>query len=131
MSQTNRTDRASPATSLRRSLSLPVITLYGLGTILGAGIYVLIGEVASVAQTFAPFAFVFAAVIAGFTALTCVKWAYGGPTHEARLSVRAAPNHPLQADRCHSGNCDPACNGAWIPAISPECANAPETATRR
>ena len=27
--------------SLRRSLSLPLVTLYGLGTIIGAGIYVL------------------------------------------------------------------------------------------
>jgi len=54
--------------SLRRTLSLPVITLYGLGTILGAGIYVLIGEVARVAQMFAPFAFAIAALIAGFTA---------------------------------------------------------------
>jgi len=30
---------------LNRSLSLPLLTLYGLGNILGAGIYVLIGKV--------------------------------------------------------------------------------------
>jgi amino acid transporter len=42
--------------------------MYGLGTIMGAGIYVLIGEVVRVAQTFAPAAFAVAALIAGFTA---------------------------------------------------------------
>ena len=29
--------------TLKRSLSLPLITFYGLGNILGAGIYVLVG----------------------------------------------------------------------------------------
>nr|NIO42543.1 amino acid permease [Burkholderiales bacterium] len=43
--------------ALRRALSLPLVTFYGLGTILGAGIYVLVGEVAGVAGMYAPFAF--------------------------------------------------------------------------
>ncbi len=34
--------------TLKRALSLPVITFYGLGTIIGAGIYVLVGEVAPI-----------------------------------------------------------------------------------
>lgn len=33
------------ATQLKRSLSFPLITFYGLGTIIGAGIYVLVGKV--------------------------------------------------------------------------------------
>ena len=37
---------APTAPRLKRSLSLTLTTLYGLGTILGAGIYSLIGEVA-------------------------------------------------------------------------------------
>ena len=32
--------------TLKRSLSLPLVTFYGLGNILGAGIYVLVGKVA-------------------------------------------------------------------------------------
>lgn len=43
-------------TDLLRSLSLPLITFYGLGTILGAGIYVLIGEVVGAAGMGAPLA---------------------------------------------------------------------------
>ena len=60
--------RECGVTELRRSLSLPMVTLYGMGTILGAGIYVLIGEVAGVAGLWAPLAFLVAAVLAGFSA---------------------------------------------------------------
>jgi amino acid transporter len=56
--------------ALKRSLSLPLITFYGLGTIIGAGIYVLIGVVASKAGMFSPLAFLLAAFIAGFTAFS-------------------------------------------------------------
>jgi len=56
--------------SLRRTIGLPLLTLYGLGTILGAGIYVLIGEVVTVAGTSAPSAFLVAAILAGFTAFS-------------------------------------------------------------
>jgi len=57
-------------TELKRSISLPLITLYGLGTIIGAGIFVLIGKVAGAAGLYAPIAFLLASVIAGFTALS-------------------------------------------------------------
>jgi APA family basic amino acid/polyamine antiporter len=55
--------------ALRRSIGLPLLTLYGLGTILGAGIYVLIGEVAAIAGMAAPSAFLVAGILAGTTAL--------------------------------------------------------------
>ncbi|HEY5665515.1 MAG TPA: amino acid permease [Gammaproteobacteria bacterium] len=55
---------------LRRSIGLPLLTLYGLGTILGAGIYVLIGEVVALAGPRAPSAFLLAAVLAGVTAFS-------------------------------------------------------------
>lgn len=57
-------------TSLKRSISLPLLTLYGLGNILGAGIYVLIGKVVGVAGLYAPISFLLASLLAGFTAFS-------------------------------------------------------------
>jgi len=56
--------------TLRRSLTLPLVVLYGLGNILGAGIYVLIGKVAGEAGYLAPFSFLVASIIAGITAFS-------------------------------------------------------------
>ena len=61
---------AESESTLHRSLSLPLLTLYGLGTILGAGVYVLIGEVAGRAGMLAPLAFLFAALVAGLSAFS-------------------------------------------------------------
>jgi basic amino acid/polyamine antiporter, APA family len=55
---------------LKRSLSLPLITFFGLGNIMGAGIYVLVGKVAGEAGYFAPLAFFIASVIAAISAFT-------------------------------------------------------------
>jgi amino acid transporter len=57
-------------TQLKRSLKLPTVTFYGLGAILGAGIYVLMGEVAATAGYFAPLSFLMAALIALFSAFS-------------------------------------------------------------
>ncbi len=60
-----------PETSpLARTLGLPLLTLYGLGNILGAGIYVLVGAVAGAAGAAAPVAFLVAAVLVAATAYT-------------------------------------------------------------
>ena len=56
--------------NLKRSLNLPLVTFYGIGTILGAGIYVLVGKVAGFAGMFTPFAFLTALLLAGFSAFT-------------------------------------------------------------
>lgn len=64
------TTSTSEPVQLKRSLSLPLITFYGIGTIVGAGIYVLIGEVAGRAGMYAPIAFALAALIAGFSAFS-------------------------------------------------------------
>jgi amino acid transporter len=61
-------DSQQPA--LRRALSLPLTTLYGLGNILGAGIYVLIGKVVGHAGVFAPVSFLLASLLAGLTAFS-------------------------------------------------------------
>ncbi|MDJ0951972.1 MAG: APC family permease [Alphaproteobacteria bacterium] len=55
---------------LKRSLNFPLLTLYGVGTIIGAGIFVLIGKVAGVAGMQGPLAFLMAAVLAGISAFS-------------------------------------------------------------
>jgi len=62
------TGSESTHVGLRRRLTLPLLTLYGLGTIIGAGIYVLIGAVAGRAGVYAPIAFLMSALIAALTA---------------------------------------------------------------
>lgn len=88
---------AEPQT-LKRTLSVWQLTLYGIGTILGAGIYVLIGEVAAVAGLWAPVSFVLAAALAALTGLSFAELASRFPVsageavyvdrafHRARLS---------------------------------------------
>jgi hypothetical protein len=44
---------SEPAT-LKRSLGLPMLTFYGLGTIVGGGFYALIGEVSAEAGMLMP-----------------------------------------------------------------------------
>lgn len=73
----------SEPVALKRTLTLPLLTLYGLGTILGAGIYVLVGEVAGIAGMHAPVAFAVAAIVAAFTAFSYAELA-------ARLPFSAA-----------------------------------------
>jgi amino acid transporter len=55
---------------LARRINQPLLILYGLGTILGAGIYVLVGKVAAEAGLLAPLSFIFAAFVAWLTALS-------------------------------------------------------------
>lgn len=57
------------AVSLNRSLGVVLLIMFGLGNILGAGIYVLVGKVAGAAGYFAPLSFLIAAVVAAFSAL--------------------------------------------------------------
>lgn len=56
--------------SLKRSLGLFEASVYGIGIILGAGIYVLIGEAAAVAGNSLWISFLFTALIASFTGLS-------------------------------------------------------------
>ncbi|HLN85197.1 MAG TPA: hypothetical protein VK200_02020, partial [Candidatus Limnocylindrales bacterium] len=52
---------------LRRRLGLPLLTLYGVGITIGAGIYVLIGAVAGHAGRYVPWSFLLAALAMAFT----------------------------------------------------------------
>ena len=58
-------DRPPDSPGLRRTLTLPYVVLYGLGVTVGAGIYVLVGEVISRAGDHSPLAF----LVAGFVML--------------------------------------------------------------
>jgi amino acid transporter len=60
----------SPQVTLKRSISLPLVVLYGLGTTIGAGIYALLGEVAGSAGMLTPWSFLLACLMASFTALS-------------------------------------------------------------
>ncbi len=62
--------RKSSDTQLRRRLSLPLLSLYGIGVTIGAGIYVLVGKVAIGTGVHAPLSFLIAAILAGFTAFS-------------------------------------------------------------
>lgn len=57
-------------TELKRHLGLFQTTMYGVGLILGAGIYVLIGEAAGIAGNAVWFSFILGAIIAAFTGLS-------------------------------------------------------------
>lgn len=62
----NQPDRSA----LSRRLNLPLLTFYGLGTTIGAGIFVLVGKVAGRAGMAAPLSFVAAALLAAFSAFS-------------------------------------------------------------
>ena len=55
-------------TALRRTITLPLLVFYGVGTILGAGVYALIGKVVGLSGIYAPFSFLLAAMIASLVA---------------------------------------------------------------
>ena len=57
-----------PDSQLKQTLSFWQLTFFGVGTMVGAGIYVLVGKVAGIAGMVTPFAFAVSAILAGFTA---------------------------------------------------------------
>lgn len=60
--------------ALKRTVSLPALTLYSLGTMIGAGFYALLGEVAAIAGPLAPWSFLAACVTALFAVLTYAEF---------------------------------------------------------
>ena len=71
----SRSDTFKSGPALRRRLGFWLLTLYGLGVTIGAGIYVLIGKVAGETGALMPLAFLAAAVLAGLTALSFAELA--------------------------------------------------------
>ena len=78
-------DGDEPNDGLTRELGTGLLTIYGAGTILGAGIYVLIGEIAGIAGYWAPLAFLLAASVAMINGMAYAELSTrlpraGGPT---------------------------------------------------
>lgn len=65
----------APEPTLEPRLSLALLTLYGLGTTVGAGIYVLLGSIVGRAGYYAPLSFLIAAALAGLAALAFAEMA--------------------------------------------------------
>ncbi len=64
---------------LRRVLGTSLLTLYGLGVIIGAGIYVLVGTVIGTAGGAAPWSFIVAGILAAMTGLSYAELAVRHP----------------------------------------------------
>jgi len=86
------TPPAGPAV-LQRRLGLALLVLYGTGITIGAGIYVLIGAVAGHAGLYAPWSFVFAALVMGLTVASYAELSTRFPVSAGEAAyVRAAFN---------------------------------------
>lgn len=86
-------DTAPP--HLSRTLGPLTVTFYGLGTIVGAGIYVLLGSVAGLAGGFLPYSFLIAGLIAALTALSYAELSARLPECAgAAVYIEAAWHHP-------------------------------------
>ena len=84
------TDAADISVPLKRSLNLPLVTLYGLGVTIGAGIYVLVGATAAKAGFYAPVSFLLAAIVTAFTGLSYAELATRMPVSAGEAAyVRA------------------------------------------
>jgi len=78
-------------TQLKRRLGLPLLVLYGTGITIGAGIYVLIGAVAGHAGEYAPWSFLLAAAVMGFTVASYIELSTRYPVSAGEAAyVRAA-----------------------------------------
>ena len=79
-----------PTNRLKRSLSAPVLAFYGLGTMLGAGVFALIGEVVADAGRFAPLSFFLAALVAAMTSLSFAELSARFPRAAGEAAYTAA-----------------------------------------
>ncbi len=78
-------DRKSPNPSLKRELGLFEVTLSGVGIILGAGIYVLIGQAAGLAGNALWLAFGLSAIMALRTGLSYAELSSMFPKDRSRI----------------------------------------------
>ncbi len=87
------------AEALKRKIGLKLLTAYGVGVMVGAGIYVLVGAVAAQAGIWAPLSFLLAGLIAAPTALSYAEFTTRIPeaAGEAAFVGRAFDSRVLAA----------------------------------
>jgi APA family basic amino acid/polyamine antiporter len=87
--------QSAPPQKLKRSLTLSLAVLYGLGVTIGAGIYVLVGIAAGRSGMHAPLAFVFAAIVMSFSAASFAELGTRMPVSASEAAyVEKAFNRP-------------------------------------
>jgi amino acid transporter len=85
----------APPQKLKRSLTLLLAVLYGLGVTIGAGIHVLVGIAAGRSGMHAPLAFVFAALVMSFSAASFAELGTHMPVSASEATyVEKAFNRP-------------------------------------
>lgn len=90
--------RTDLSPKLKRNVNLPLLILYGLGNIFGAGIYVLIGELAGIAGVYIPLSFLLACIVISFTALSYAELSSRYPMSAGEaLYINAGFQSPLLA----------------------------------
>lgn len=95
---TSRAPAATNPLALRRTLGFWLLFFYGIGIIVGAGIYVLVGAVAGKAGMAAPLAFLSAGVLAALTGLSYAELVTRLPEASGAVAyVHAAARHPALA----------------------------------
>lgn len=87
------TSGTSGGIQLKRTLGLAAITAFGVGDILGAGVYGLVGRIAGMVGSAAWTAYAVAGVMAALTGLTYAEWASrqpraGGAAHFCEVAFR-------------------------------------------
>jgi hypothetical protein len=82
---------------LIRAMGFWMLTAYGVGDILGAGIYALVGKIAAVAGSLSWLSFLLAGVVAGLTGLWWPFWWQYWPS--SRLSEFASHRLPTRSAR--------------------------------
>ena len=83
-------------TTLKRRLGFGLLTLYGVGVMVGAGIYVLIGQVAGEAGSWAPLAFFIAGLVAAPTAVSYAELAVRIPESAGEAAYLRAATGSVQ-----------------------------------
>ena len=93
------TSTSSPSGGLAKTLGLGRLSLYGIGTIIGAGIYAVIGPAAGAAGEAIWVSFLIAAVISAFSGLSYAELASAMPSAGAEHSFlrQALPKAPAVA----------------------------------